>query len=768
MSETLLDRLEAALALAVRFNENAEVAPVALLWPDRERQFEHAIEPLSGQLPLVRLGQYLPSDNTGPAYWLRCAIAGTVDVELPDGIPVVYLPGVGREDLRAIESCPRDLAPIAELQYRGRFFSHPNGRDWSVRGLLASREVGLSLDIAEDQATTSSLVAALGELLDRPTSRLESQRIDASLLQRLLSPDPVEAILQWLDDPQRFQARRSQTTWNVFAAQCTREFDLDPASDGPLTAGRKLGERKGGWQQVWARYARNPEAYPGVEERLRAGKPQDVLFAGAPDAWPQDNDDLEAKLRTALARFGEYTASEARDRIAALVKDHEPRRGWVWARLGRAPLAFALEHLEQLATLTAGNPAPSLAALVGGYVENGWQADAAFLQTLLEVREPTDRDAVQQAALALYRPWLEAQATALQGALGPNASDYQPGPPVEPAPGTVTMFVDGLRLDVAHRLQARLGSFKHHLDVSLAALPTVTDTAKPALAPLPDNALVAGAEFAAARATSSRAKADVGVLRSLMLDRGVQILKGAEVGDLSGSAWTEAGDIDKRGHEFGAALVDELDNELASIARRITMLLEAGWQTVEVVTDHGWLLVPGGMAKVDLPVVTVVKRKGRCARLKDGASVEVLTVPWHWDPHVDIALAPGITCFEAGKEYEHGGISLQECVVPRLKVSSGKREVSTGGAAIAKVKWLGLMCRIEVEHVAPVVTVDIRARPGEPSTSVAEDVKETTSSGKQALFVADEDLEGEKAFIVIVTGDGTILAQREVIIGRNG
>jgi hypothetical protein len=767
VSETLLERLEAAIGLAVRFNENAEVAPVALLWPDRERQFEHAIGPLSERLPLVRLGEYSPSGNTGPGYWLRCAVAGTVDVDLPDGIPVVYLPGVAREDLRAIESCPRELAPIAELQYRGRFFSHPNGRDWSVRGLLANHDVGLSLDIAEDHATASSLVAALGELLDLPMSRLETQRIDASFLQSLLNPDPVEAILQWLDDPQRFQARSSDATWDAFADQCTREFDLDPAAHGPLTAGRKLGERKGGWQQVWARYARNPEAYPGVEERLRAGKPQDVLFAGAPDAWPQDNDDLEAKLRTALARFGEYTPSQARDRIAALVKDHEPRRGWVWAQLGRAPLAFALEHLEQLATLSAGTPAPTLAGMVDGYAANGWQADAAFLQTLSEVREPADRDAVQQAALALYRPWLEAQANALQGALGPNASDYQPGPPIEPAPGTVTMFVDGLRLDVAHRLQARLGSFKHHLDVSLAALPTVTDTAKPALAPLPHDALVAGEEFAAARATSSRAKADVGVLRSLMQDRGVQILQGAEVGDPSGSAWTEAGGIDKRGHEFGAALVDELDNELASIARRITMLLEAGWQTVEVVTDHGWLLVPGGMEKVDLPVATAVKRKGRCARLKDGASVEVLTVPWHWDPHVDIALAPGITCFEAGKEYEHGGVSLQECVVPRFKVSSSTGKAATSGAAITKVKWLGLVCRIEVDHVAPGMTVDLRAKPGEPTTSVAEDAKETTASGKVSLFVTDEDLEGERAYLVVVGSDGSILAQREVTIGQN-
>jgi hypothetical protein len=766
VSETLLDQVQAALVSAAGFNENAEVRPAALLWPDRDRQFEQAVGALSARLPVVRLGDYTPAEQTGPAYWLRCSIAGTVDVDLGDGVPVVYLPGVAREDLRAIESCPRELAPIAELQYRGRFFAHPNGRDWTVRGLLVNREAGLGLDVAEDHGTSDALVDALGELLERPMTRLSAQRIDAGFLQGLLNPDPVEAVLQWLDDPHRFRAGSSDAGWSAFVEQCKREFGLDPIADGELAGGRKLGERKGDWVQVWTRYERDPSAYPGIESRLRAGKPTDVLFSGKPGAWPQDNAEAETRLRVALVTLADVTAARARERIGQLQKDHAPRRRWVWAKIGGAPLAFALEHLERLASLTAGAPASSIDGLVGKYAHEGWQADAAFLQALAEVSDPTDRRAVEQAALAIYRPWLEAQATALQQALGPNASDYAAGSPVDPAPGTVTMFVDGLRLDVARRLEALLGQFDLHLDVSLAALPTVTDTAKPALAPIPDGTLSAGEEFAPARATSA-AKVDVGVLRSLMGQRSVQILRGADVGDPSGSGWTEAGDIDKRGHEFGTALVDELDSELTSIARRITLLLEAGWEQVEVVTDHGWLLLPGGMEKVELPAATTVKKKGRCARLKDGASVDVLTVPWHWDADVQIAIAPGVTCFEAGKEYEHGGISLQECVVPRLKVSSGKREVSTGGAAIAKVKWLGLICRLEIEHVAPGATVDIRARPGEPSTSVAEDVKETTSSGRQSLFVADEDLEGEKAFVVIVTGDGTILAQREVIIGRN-
>ncbi|MDQ3604613.1 MAG: BREX-1 system phosphatase PglZ type B, partial [Gemmatimonadota bacterium] len=137
MSETLLDQVEASVRQALTYNENAEVAPVALLWPDRDRQFVHAAEKLRSRLPLLTLGELDTGIAQGPAYWLRCAVAGTVATDLPASTPVLYLPGVGRDDLRAIEKCPRKLAPLAELQYRGQWFAHPNGKDWTLRALLS-------------------------------------------------------------------------------------------------------------------------------------------------------------------------------------------------------------------------------------------------------------------------------------------------------------------------------------------------------------------------------------------------------------------------------------------------------------------------------------------------------------------------------------------------------------------------------------------------------------------------------------------------------
>ena len=75
-------------------------------------------------------------------------------------------------------------------------------------------------------------------------------------------------------------------------------------------------------------------------------------------------------------------------------------------------------------------------------------------------------------------------------------------------------FVDGLRLDVAHRVADRLagGSVEVELTTSLAALPTVTQTAKAALVPVADGVLVAGPDLHPANAATGT-KASIQVLR---------------------------------------------------------------------------------------------------------------------------------------------------------------------------------------------------------------------------------------------------------------
>lgn len=152
MSDTVLDRIVACLDKAQVFDQNVHEGPVVLLWSDEEARWQPVIERFADRVPVVSLGTFEPAQRHGPAYCIRCVVAGTVDADLVDGRPVVYLPGVPQNAVRAVETYALELAPIAELQYRSRF-ANPKGRDWTVWALLSDPEHSLGLTLADNPET---------------------------------------------------------------------------------------------------------------------------------------------------------------------------------------------------------------------------------------------------------------------------------------------------------------------------------------------------------------------------------------------------------------------------------------------------------------------------------------------------------------------------------------------------------------------------------------------------------------------------------------
>src|SRR5204863_2326021 len=90
-------------------------------------------------------------------------------------IPVLYLPGISRERLRAAEDCPAELAALVELQYRGVMWLHVNGKEWTPYAFLVSKHGGLGLDVAKDQRTLDALTGALPSLMAEPLSQLQGR-----------------------------------------------------------------------------------------------------------------------------------------------------------------------------------------------------------------------------------------------------------------------------------------------------------------------------------------------------------------------------------------------------------------------------------------------------------------------------------------------------------------------------------------------------------------------------------------------------------------
>lgn len=772
-AQTLIEALDRALREVVSYNPNTHIAPAAVLWTDEKREWEPLLPRLRAVMPhLLTLGTFEPDARTGPAIWLKCVVARTLSgADWPtDAVPVIYLPGISRQQLRAVESCPPSLQPLAELQYRGLIFSQPNGRDWTLLAFLSSEGEGLGLDVARDAATAEAMQRALVRLADEPLARLRDHRLEAADFDGLLTPDPVRDVLLWLDADDPKPAGWDANKWSVFCTVCREQYGFDPKRDGRLVAAEKLGHRKGPWRSVWARFAEALALYPNLPDRLRQARPATTgnLFENTwEETWPQDNEASEDELRRALNALDNVLPDEAARQIADLETAHGHRRTWVWAALQQAPLAEALRHLFELARATQkplGGTTPT--QIAEAYCDTGWHADVAVLRALNSVREPQDVRAVATTVKALYAPWLAQAAEAFQAAVTQHplpVAGKQPN--AEPKPGRVILFADALRYDVGQLLREHLeaAGMAVQQDWRFVALPSLTATSKPAISPAAASIdahsqpsgfqpQVAGSDQAL---TTDR-------LRKLLQEQGCQVLLGQDTGDSSGTGWTELGDLDRQGHKEGWKLAWRIEEVLRDLCARIRQLFEAGWREVVVVTDHGWLLLPGNLPKRNLPHYLADTRWGRCATLKDVATTELQVVPWHWNPDVRIAMAPGIGVFREGLEYAHGGLSPQECIVPIFTVS---RPISTAHAAITSAVWRGLRCRITVEGDAAGLLADIRLKTADPASSIVTQAKPVEDDGQVALLVPDESHEGTAALVVLLDAEGHVVAKLPTLVG---
>ena len=775
---TFLDSVVAALDAYSTHAADVEAPAAAILWPDKTAQWMGLARRVAALRPLLTLGPYAPAEWAGPAVWVRCVIDGSLPGPAANETPIVYLPGYDRSQVRSVEDAPAELRPLLELQYRGAIFAQLSNRDWSLSAFLqaAPARGGLGIDVASDDATKTALRAAADALADELVADLQRQApLRAAFFNGLLVPDLDRDVLKWLDDPVAFEKRRTPEEMRAFRESFRERFGLDLVAAGEIAVAQRLGQREtDAWGRVWRTYEDAPDRYPRVEDRLRAARPKAIhegRSATQPglfdfrDAWPQDNETAEVELRGALSEIAALAPEEARHRLVELDQVHGERRRWVWARRGHAPLAFAIEWLAALARLTQKDlPEGEVERLVSAYTDEGWRADDALMRALAAVEEPKDIEIVGAAATAVYRSWLEVGAERFQDAIGPSADGYVVSLMDDWPVGTVVIFTDGLRYDVGRRLAATLdrAGFGVELRARLTALPSITPTGKPAASPAVGR-LVGGPGLGPVSA-SGGASLTAEALRKEISSCGFQVLGPSEVGDPSGRAWAEQGDIDKLGHDE-SRLAPLLDAEVHKLELRIGQLLASGWAQVAVVTDHGWLYLPGGLPKAELPLHLAkdALRKGRAARLEEGAVVDVPTVPWFWDPAVRIAMAPDIRCFVGTPVYEHGGVSPQECITPVVIASPGG---STVGPVELTVTWVGLRARIATMGAPTGATVDMRRKAGDASSGlIGGGGRRLDADGSTSFLVEDGDLEGTSAFMLVLDGEGRALVEQTVTIG---
>lgn len=766
-----------ALCESAKYNADSSIPPAAVFWPDPDRAWEPVIGLLQEAVPILVLGEYDSAKAQGPAVWIRAVLSASDLVELPSHLAerndrnpwVIYLPGHGRSSLSDFTTLDSAVSPLVEVALRSNWWLSSHGQAaWTPHSFLGSKN-GAGLDIAGDAKTKSALTSVLDRLLAEDVDELRRMgRLDASRLHSLVMTDSVRALLEWLDDPEGTKQALEGAHWEAFFEVCRSTYGFDPAKDGRLTAAARLGTREGVWREAWARFADNPRRYTSLPAVLDKARPDGDLFGGTdphPDSWPSWNQEQEDQLRKALADLdGQNDLGQVRTALKELAATHLRREESVWGEVGQAPLARATGYLAELAELSM-TPAPAgdLKAQAVWHAAEGYKADDLALRAIAAATTASDRDAVCKALKGIYDPWVDAAARTFQAAA---VAGYPGEIGLDVPAGTCVVFVDALRFDLAQRLAKRLASFEVSVSSRLSAFPTVTPTGQPAVAPVAAN-FGAGQAFDAADAQGRSVKGQV--FRSALAEVGVQYLdwKAAETGDVNKIGWTQTNTIDALGHNHGHALADMVDQQLDLVAERVQNLLAAGWRRVVVVTDHGFLMPAAAAPKVNLPLAVTegdAARKPRVARLKTGAMrPDFPIVPWTWDSAVEMVSAPGTAAFEQGTIYDHGGLSPQECVIPVIEISASAG--ASGPTQIEGIRWTGQRCRIDFEPAEADIVAEVRLAPADPSTTVG-GPKAPSEPGEIKVLVDEEEAaEGTAAYVVLLSADGSVVAQRQTTVG---
>jgi len=158
--------------------------------------------------------------------------------------------------------------------------------------------------------------------------------------------------------------------------------------------------------------------------------------------------------------------------------------------------------------------------------------------------------------------------------------------------------VGGFRYELGERLAdlLREQGYQAELRRRWAALPSVTATAKPAVASAAEKIIgeALSADFYPLMQDTHR-DAKAADLRKAMKERGYQIISGeGAYAPFKARGWFECGKIDKLGHEKHASNLFSrlIGEELEEVKRHIIGLLKAGWSSVRVVTDHAGFFFP--------------------------------------------------------------------------------------------------------------------------------------------------------------------------------
>jgi len=771
MANSICDKVIQALKQAEQHNSNIMVKPEVILWPDPERQWTEVIPDLQATFPhLLIYGQYDLLKKQGPSIWLKCMVAKTLPEANweKDTTPIIYLPGISKNELRNVEGAGLAFQPLLEYQYTGTLFTQENGKEWTILAFIENSKMGLGISVSNDPLTKYALKKALPTLFQDNEVLQGKTVIDAEYINNQIFPDIIPSILKWMCKGDLFLQKLEPGKRDVFISLCKSQYDFDPDYRNILAIAEKLGSQRNAWKYVWQMYANAPDKFSEIENLLRLAKPNDLgsgMFALPEESWPQVNETKEEGLRQALIVASKLQPQEALTALKVLEQSHQGRRNWIWCELGQSPLANALQYVYQMTLIARENiPSYTINELRDYYISIGYLIDQAMRKSLAAVKTEKDKSIIKSLIKSIYQPWLEIITHKFQTLVEKDAPIFTSQTATVESESFV-LFVDAFRYELAEEFKNRLSKFNYQvtLKTNWSAIPTLTSTAKPNASPIATAVSVTSDIKEFRPQLQSGKDLQTAAFRESLATHNFKLVTTGNDINPEIQCWQEIGDIDTKGHEEQSDMVKRIEELFEKVQEVIEAAFEKGVKRIKIVTDHGWLLLPGGLPKTQLNEGLTETRWGRCALIKEGAKTDLLHLPWRWNPSIFIAYAPGISFFKANVEFAHGGISLHECLVPTLIIEN-PYSIKTP-AKILEVKWVNLKCAVVTENANEGYTIDVRTKYSDEKSSIVESKNKFVRDNKGSVMVTDE-AESQAATIVLLDETGRILDKKSTTVGE--
>lgn len=626
----------------------------------------------------------------------RCGVAfGAQEAETLHSLALLALPDHAAEINRLFRDGKPTLDLLDALPNRARYplVRQALGTESAVEALVAA------LTRSDTDEALSRVPGALAELerlahdacglpsVSTPTWPTLRERLASYLLVGELAfdlPDGLPSALSTV--PHADAAHR-----DIVLAVCERLRETD--------AGR----------EVYLRLATD------VENALRLP----VFLAAGTELGSRDTFPCQERLRlralVEASRSGDLALARSLfDGASGSAWRREPERALLW-RTAQHCLAF----LELARAADSQAPSAQTSALIDTYVANGglWRLDRAqrlYENAAAECAQSDDVDPLVQVCRARYREATSSIQVAFQTAIQnegwppenlrrqTQVFDSLVRPELEEGRKVAYFLVDSLRYEMGRDLAEALDDVGS-VTVSPVAgvLPSTTVYGMAALLPGADGALTLVEHRGdLIPSLGSTPLPSLAARRSLLAERFGDRLVDLELDEILSTApkrlasrlgnadlvVVRTQDIDALGEGPSLFLARKFMSTVISDLRTAAVRLAGlGYTTLVFAADHGHVLVPEIPAGdvVNPPPGEWVTRKRRALLGKTHAVAAGSIVFRARDVGIEGAVEElvtpvGFKTFENGAGYFHGGLSLQECIIPAVAVRARKPAASTG------------------------------------------------------------------------------------------